>query len=106
MTFAIKETQPFSIPASKELLGLALGQVSALGFHSIPTLLQSGRDVSEPLQARAGELIRDFGISAKMAQRVNIVAETSSFHIEKRLLEETPEIQLYCPQSRAYPLQL
>ena len=46
------------------------------------------------------------GLSEKLARGIANALKASSFQIEKRLLQESPEIHLYCPETRAYPLQL
>ena len=93
-----------SIPDTLELHWLALSLVPGLGFRSIQEMLNAGKSISELLQTTPGELVRDLGINSKVANR--IASAASTFAIEKRLIEESPETRLYCPESEAYPLQL
>ena len=92
------------IPDTPELQWLALSLVPGLGYRSIQEMLNAGKSVSELLQATPGELVRDLGINSKVANK--IASTASTFAIEKRLIEESPETRLYCPESEAYPLQL
>ncbi len=95
-----------SIPDTPELQWLALSLVPGLGFRSIQEMLNAGKSISELLQATPGELVRDFGINSKVANKIASASKASTFAIEKRLIEESPETRLYCPESEAYPLQL
>lgn len=92
------------IPDTPELQWPALSLISGLGFRSIQEMLNAGKSMSELLQATPGELVRDLGINSKVANK--IASTASTFAIEKRLIEESPETRLYCPESEAYPLQL
>ena len=94
------------IPDTPELQWLALSLVPGLGYRSIQEMLNAGKNVSELLQATAGELVRDLGINSKVANKIASASKASTFTIEKRLIEESPETRLYCPESEAYPLQL
>ena len=77
-----------------------------LGYRTITSLIKTGTDIGELLKAPSGTLIRDFGLSEKLTRGMANTFKASSFQIEKRLLQESPEIHLYCPETRAYPLQL
>ena len=77
-----------------------------LNFRSIQEILNAGKSISELLQATPGELVRDLGINSKVANKISSASKASTFAIEKRLIEESPETRLYCPESEAYPLQL
>ena len=94
------------IPDTPELKWLALSLVPGLGFRSIQEMLNAGKSISELLQATPGELVRDLGINSKVANKIASASKASTFAIEKRLIEESPETRLYCPESEAYPLQL
>ena len=94
------------IPDTLALQWLALSLVPGLGFRSIQEMLNAGKSISELLQATPGELVRDLGINSKVANKIASASKASTFAIEKRLIEESPETQLYCPESEAYPLQL
>ena len=94
------------IPDTPELKWLALSLVPGLGYRSIQEMLNAGKSISELLQATAGELVRDLGINSKVANKIASASKASTFAIEKRLIEESPETRLYCPESEAYPLQL
>lgn len=94
------------IPDTPELQWLALSLVPGLGFRSIQEMLNAGKSMSELLQATAGELVRDLGINSKVANKIASASKASTFAIEKRLIEESLETRLYCPESEAYPLQL
>ena len=94
------------IPETPELQWLALSLVPGLGFRSIQEMLNAGKSISELLQATPGELVRDLGINSKVANKIASASKASTFAIEKRLIEESPETRLYCPESEAYPLQL
>ena len=94
------------IPETPELQWLALSLVPGLGFRSIQEMLNAGKSMSELLQATLGELVRDLGINSKVANKIASASTASTFAIEKRHIEESPETWLYCPESEAYPLQL
>ena len=95
-----------SIPDIPELKWLALSFVPGFGFHSIQEMLNAGKSMSELLQATTGELVQDLRINFKVANNIASASKASTFAIEKRLIEESPETRLYCPESEAYPLQL
>ena len=94
------------ITDTPELKWLALSLVPGLGFRSIQEMLNAGKSISELLQATPGELVRDLGINSRVANKIASASKASTFAIEKRLIEESPETRLYCPESEAYPLQL
>ncbi len=94
------------IPDTSELRWLALSLVPGLGFRSIQEMLNAGKSISELLQATPGELVRDLGINSKVANKIASASKASTFAVEKRLIEESPETRLYYPESEAYPLQL
>ena len=98
------ESKRESSADSKELQWLALSRVP--GWTTTTSLIKTGTDIGELLKAPSGALIRDFGLSDKLARGMADALKASSFQIEKRLLQESPEIHLYCPETRAYPLQL
>ena len=95
-----------SIPDTPELKWQALSLVPGLGYRSIQEMLNAGKSMSELLQATPGELVQDLGINSKVANMIASASTASTFAIEKRLIEESPETRLYCPESEAYPLQL
>ena len=94
-----------SIPDTPELQWLALNLVPRLGYRSIQEMLNAGKSISELLEATPGELVQDLGINSMFANRIASASTASTFAIEKRLIEESPETRLYCPESEAYPLQ-
>lgn len=100
------ESKRESSADSKELQWLALSRVPGLGYRTITSLIKTATEIGELLKAPSGALIRDFGLSEKLARGMADALKASSFQIEKRLLQESPEIHLYCPETRAYPLQL
>ena len=102
----MKKAESYHIPDSLEMQWLALSLVSGLGYRSIQRLLDSGKTLADMLQATPGALIRDLGIKAELARKISSAAHASGYLMEKRLLQESPEIRLYCPESEAYPLQL
>ncbi len=95
-----------SIRDTPELKWLALSIVPGLGFRSIQEMLNAGKSMSELLQATPGELVRDLRINSKVANKIASASKANTFAIEKRLIEESSETRLYCPESEAYPLQL
>ena len=102
----MKKAESYPIPDSLEMQWLALSLVSGLGYRSIQRLLDSGKTLADLLQATPGALIRDLGIKAELERKISSAAHASGYLMEKRLLQESPEIRLYCPESEAYPLQL
>ena len=94
------------IPDTPKLQWLALSLVPGLGYRSIQEMLNAGKSISEVLEATPGELVQDLGINSKIANKIASASKASTFAIEKRLIEESPETRLYCPESEAYPLQL
>ena len=94
------------IPETPELHWLALSLLPGLGFRSIEEMLNAGKSISELPEAIPGELVQDSGINSKVANKIESASKASTFAIEKRLIEESPETRLYCPESEAYPLQL
>ncbi len=94
------------IPETPELQWLALSLVTGLGFRSIQEMLSAGKSISELLQATPGELVWDLGINSKVENKIASASKASTFAIKKRLIEESPETRLDCPESEAYPLQL
>ena len=102
----MKKAESYHIPDSLEMQWLGLSLVSGLGYRSIQRLLDSGKTLADMLQATPGALIRDLGIKAELARKISSAAHASGYLMEKRLLQESPEIRLYCPESEAYPLQL
>ena len=73
---------------SKELQWLALSRVPGLGYLTITFLYNTGTNIGELLKAPSGALIRDFGLSEKLARGMTNALKASSFQIEKRLLQE------------------
>ena len=57
-------------------------------------------------KTRAEILSEQFHIAPILAGRVANAKQSHSFQIEKRILAETPGIQLFCPDSSGFPLQL
>ena len=102
----MKKAESYPIPDSLEIQWLALSLVLGLGYRSIQRLLDSGKTLADMLQATPGALIWDLGIKAELARKISSAAHASGYLMEKRLLQESPEIRLYCPESEAYPLQL
>lgn len=101
-------TDPSSAAGEKtpEMQWLALSLVSGLGYKIISELLNVSGGIDRLLKSNPGEMVRDFGLSSKLAGRIAKAEKSHSFQIERRLLQESPEIQLLCPESKAYPLQL
>ena len=71
-----------------------------LGYRTITSLIKTGTDIGKLFKAPSGALIRDFGLSEKLARGISNALKASSFQIETRLLQESPEIHLYCPETR------
>ena len=99
------ESKGESSADSKELQWLALSHVPSLG-RTITSLIKTETDIGEPLKAPSGTLIRDFGLSEKLARGMANALKAGSFQIEQRLPQESPGIHLFFPETRAYPLQL
>ena len=82
------------IPETPELQWLALSLLPGLGSRSIQEMLNAGKSISELLQATPCELVQDLGISSKVANKIASASKASTFAIEKRLIEESPETRL------------
>ena len=89
-------------PDPTSLSWLALSLVSGLGPKTLNALLQHFSSVEALLQASPQDLTHA-GTSASLAERISRAKETRSFMMERRLLEESKEIRLLCPESSAYP---
>jgi DNA processing protein len=51
-------------------------------------------------------LIEQFQISSKLADLISKATQSHSFNIEKRIIDESPGVRLFCPDSSGYPLRL
>ena len=65
-------------------------------LDSVDGLLKTSREI----------LIEQFQISSKLADLISKATQSHSFNIEKRIIEESPGVRLFCPDSSGYPLRL
>ena len=85
---------------------LALSMISGIGYKKIRELIEQLGSAEELLKTSAEILSEQFHIAPKLAGRVANAKQSHSFQIEKRIIAETPGIQLFCPDSSGFPLQL
>ena len=85
---------------------LALSMISGIGYKKIRELIKQLGSTEELLKTSAEILSEQFHIAPKLAGRVANAKQSHSFQIEKRILAETPGIQLFCPDSSGFPLRL
>lgn len=85
---------------------LALSLISGIGYKKIRELIEHLGSVQELLKTPPEMLVSKFKLSAKLAGLIAKATQTHSFLIEKRIIGETPGIQLFCPDSSGYPLSL
>ncbi|SVB47151.1 uncharacterized protein METZ01_LOCUS200005 [marine metagenome] len=85
---------------------LALSMISGIGYKKIRELIEQLGSAEELLKTSAEILSEQFHIAPKLAGRVANAKQSHSFQIEKRILAETPGIQLFCPDSSGFPLRL
>ena len=88
-----------------EMNWLALNLIPDLGIQTLRQLLRHYKSVDNLLRVSAEELVRQSGISVKMANRIANAKDMVSFQIERRLIEENG-IQLICLESPCYPEKL
>ena len=84
---------------------LALSMISGIGYKKIRELIEQLGSTKELLKTSAQILSEQFHIAPKLAGRVANAKKSHSFQIEKRILAETPGIQLFCPDSSGFPLR-
>ena len=96
----MKKAESYPIPDSLEMQWLALSRLSGLGYSS-QRLLDSRKTLADLLQATPGALIRDLGTKDELVRKISSARHASGYLMEKRLLQESPEIRLYCPKSEA-----
>ena len=78
-------------------LGLALSQISGIGYKKIRNLIEHLGSVEDLLKTSSEILIEQFQISSKLADLISKATQSHSFNIEKRTLEESPGVRLFCP---------
>ena len=74
---------------------LALSMISGIGYKKIRELIEQLGSAEELLKTSAEILSEQFHIAPKLAGRVANAKQSHSFQIEKRILAETPVIQLF-----------
>ena len=84
---------------------LALSMISEICYKKIRELIEQLGSAEELLETSAEILSEQFHIAPKLAGRVANAKQSHSFQIEKRILAETPGIQLFCPDSSGFPLR-
>ena len=84
---------------------LALSMISGIGYKKIRELIEQLGSAEELLKTSAEILSEQFHIAPKLAGRVANAKQSHSFQIEKRIIAETPGIQLFCPDSSGFPLR-
>ena len=85
---------------------LALSLISGIGYKKIRNLIEHIGSVENLLKTRPEILIEQFQISSKLADLISKATQSHSFNIEKRIIEESPGVRLFCPDSSGYPLRL
>ena len=85
---------------------LALSLISGIGYKKIRNLIEHIGSVEDLLKTRPEILIEQFQISSKLADLISKATQSHSFNIEKRIIEESPGVRLFCPDSSGYPLRL
>lgn len=86
---------------------LALSMISGIGYKKIRELIELLKTSAEELLKTSAEILSEqFHIAPILAGRVANAKQSHSFQIEKRILAETPGIQLFCPDSSGFPLRL
>jgi DNA processing protein len=91
--------------SSPEWDWLALNLVSGLGPKTLKALLAEFGSASAVLGASPSAL-HQAGVSEKVAARLPKAREAQSFKMEQRLLRESGEVRLLCPESAEYPSRL
>ena len=74
---------------------LALSMISGIGYKKIRELIKQLGSTEELLKTSAEILSEQFHIAPKIAGSVANAEQSHSFQIEKRIIAETPEIQLF-----------
>jgi len=77
---------------------LALSLISGIGYKKIRDL-----SVEDLLKTSPEILIEQFQISSKLADLISKATQSHSFNIEKRIIDESPGVRLFCPASSGYP---
>ena len=85
---------------------LALYLISGISYEKIRILIEHIGSVENLLKTRPEILIEQFQISSKLADLISKATQSHSFNIEKRIIEESPRVRLFCPDSSGYPLRL
>ena len=85
---------------------MALSLISGIGYKKIRNLIEHIDSVENLLKTRPEILIEQFQISSKLADLISKGTQSHSFNIEKRIIEESPGVRLFCPDSSGYPLRL
>ncbi len=85
---------------------LALSMIFGIGYKKIGELIEQLGSEEELLKTSAEILTEQFHIAPKLAGRIANTKQSHSFQIEKRIIAETPGIQLFCPDSSGFPLRL
>ena len=78
---------------------LALSLISGIGYKKIRNLIEHIGSVEDLLKTRPEILIEQFKISSKLANLISKATQSHSFNIEKRIIEESPGVRLFCPDS-------
>ena len=84
---------------------LALSLISGIGYKKIRDLIEHLGSVEDLLKTSPEILIEQFQISSKLADLISKATQSHSFNIEKRIIEESPRVRLFCPDSSGYPLR-
>ena len=78
---------------------LALSLISGIGYKKIQNLIEHIGSVENLLKTRPEILIEQFKISSKLVNLISKATQSHSFNIEKRIIEASPGVQLFCPDS-------
>ena len=85
---------------------LTLSMIPGIEYKKVWELIEQLGSAEELLKTSAEILSDQFHIAQKLAGRVANAKQSHSFQIEKRIIAETPGIQLFCPDSSGFSLQL
>jgi len=80
--------------------------ISGIGYKKVRELIEQLGSAEKLLKTSAEILSEQFHIAPKLEGIVKNAKQSHSFQIEKRIIAETPGIQLFCTESSGFPLRL
>ncbi|MDG2199289.1 MAG: DNA-processing protein DprA [SAR324 cluster bacterium] len=84
---------------------LALSVVSGVGTQTLQKLSEIFGSLSKIWQKSSDQLLQ-LGLKKDVIGRLTKAMEVRSFQIEKRLIESSPNLRLFCPESEWFPANL